>query len=333
MILVTGGTGLVGAHLLVALTKEHEKVRAIHRITSNLEAVKDVFSFYFDDITPYYSKIEWIEADIIDTPSLEKAFDGITHVYHAAALISLNPKDYRKMRKINIEGTANIVNFSIAQRVQKLCFVSSVAAVDKSIKKDFIDETGEWNIEVHKSGYAITKHGAEMEVWRASQEGIDIVIVNPGIILGVGFWQQGSGKMFGQINKGLNFYTEGINGFVGVKDVVKIMVQLMNSTIKSERFILVAQNVSFKDVFFQIADAINKKRPKYKLNPFLSQIAWRLEVLRSFFTGKAPLMNRNTVKTIFSNQYYSSEKIKSALNYEFENIDDVIIGTCKEFRQ
>lgn len=187
MILVTGGTGLVGAHLLAALSKEHNTIRATHRGNSNLDAVKKVFSYYFDDITPYFSKIEWVEANIIDTTSLEPAFVNVEYVYHCAAMISMNPKAYRAMRKANIDGTANVVNFSIAQNVKKFCYVSSIAAVGRPMNGGLIDESCEWNIETSNYGYAITKYGAEMEVWRGTQEGLDAVIVNPGIILGAGF--------------------------------------------------------------------------------------------------------------------------------------------------
>mgnify|MGYP000444878606 CR=1 FL=1 len=237
MILVTGGTGLVGAHLLYHLSLENDVVTAIHRENSNLQAVKKVFSYYTKDFEHLFNKIKWIEADITDICQLEIAFENITEVYHSAALVSFNPKDYKAMRKINIEGTTNIVNFCINKKVQKLCFVSSIATIEKSINNKVIDEEGEWNVEKNNYGYAITKYGAEMEVWRASQEGIDVVIVNPGVILGAGFWNTGSGALFPKIYKGLQFYTEGITGFVAVKDVVIIMIRLMNSTIKNKSII------------------------------------------------------------------------------------------------
>ena len=331
MILVTGGTGLVGSHLLYHLLLENDTVKAIHQKTSDLNAVKNVFSYYSADFENIYNRIIWVEADLSDIPNLENAFQGVRNVYHCAALVSLNPADYKKMRKVNIDGTTNIVNLCISKAVEKLCFVSSIAAVEKNTTDLPTDESENWNNSIPKSGYSITKYGAEMEVWRASQEGVDVVIVNPGVILGSGFWQKGTGKMFSQAQKGLKFYTEGVNGFVGVKDVVQIMIKLMASNIINERFILVSQNLSFKDVFFQIADALNKKRPIFKVTPFLSQIAWRLDVLKSKFTGKAPLMNKETAKTILSKEYYTSQKIQSALNYEFEIIDKTIKSTCSDF--
>ena len=331
MILVTGGTGLVGAHLLVQLTKKHEKIRAIHRQHSNLKAVERVFSYYFDDITPYFSKIEWVEADITDTTTLEKVFDGILYVYHSAAMISFHPKKYRKMRKINIEGTANIINFSISTGVKKLCHVSSVAAVGKPINGKMIDESTEWSVETSNYGYAITKHGAEMEVWRGTQEGLDVVIVNPGIILGEGFWRSGSGKMFSKVYSGMKYYTEGITGYVDVKDVVKSMIQLMESSAKNERYILISENRSFKDVFSEMALAFAKKPPTVKITKTMSQFGWRIAIFVSKFTGKAPILTRHSATSLHNKYEFSNAKISKEIRFKFIKVSESIQRVCSRY--
>jgi len=334
MILVTGGTGLVGSHLLYHLLLENDTVKAIHRKNSDLQAVKNVFSYFSNDFEVIFQKIEWIEADITDVFLLEKAFENVTEVYHSAALVSFNPKDYKAMRKINIEGTSNIVNFCIDFNVKKLCFVSSIATIDKAIGNKIIDETCERNAENNNYGYAITKFGAEMEVWRASQEGVEVVIVNPGVILGAGFWNNGGpGELFAKIYNGLKFYTEGVTAFVSVTDVVKTMVLLMKSDLKNERYILVSENVSFKDVFFQIADGFGKKRPSIKVTNFMSEIGWRLEKIKSSLTGKQPLLTKQSSKSIHNKYYYSSNKIKEALNFEFEPISKTIKNVCALYKR
>lgn len=333
MILVTGGTGLVGAHLLYHLLLENNVVKATHRKNSDLQAVKNVFSYYTTNFEAYFNKIEWVEADITDVYLLEKAFENVTEVYHSAALISFNPKDYSKMRKINIEGTANIVNLCIDKKVKKLCFVSSIATIEKSVKKKMIDEDCEWNTETNNYGYAITKYGAEMEVWRASQEGVEVVVVNPAVILGAGFWNSGPGELFSKINKGLNFYADGITGYVAVTDVVKIMIELMKSNIKNERYILVSENVSFKEVFFQIADGLGKKRPTIKVTKFMSAIAWRLGKIISVVTRKPPVLTEQSSKSIHSTYYYSSEKIQKTLNFKFEPVSETIKNTCELYKK
>ena len=324
MILVTGGTGLVGSHLLYHLSLQNENIRAVYRSKSSLEKVKKVFAYYTND-KKCFDKIEWYEADITDVPKMITAFEKVKQVYHCAAFISFNPKDYIEMRKVNIHGTAIIVNLSIDAKIDKLCFVSSIAAVgEPKTNEEFITEDCEWNKELDNSGYSITKFGAEMEVWRASQEGVDVVIVNPGVILGAGFWDSGSGKLFSQVYNGFNYYTEGVTGFVSVQDVVKPMVDLMNSTIKNERFILVSENKSFKEVFFSIADAFGKNRPKTKIKPWQTAIFWRIAWLISKITGKEPLLSKYSARSAHSVSNYSSEKIIKSLSYNFESIDESI---------
>ncbi|MCD8407243.1 NAD-dependent epimerase/dehydratase family protein [Tenacibaculum dicentrarchi] len=334
MILVTGGTGLVGAHLLYHLTQKEDKVRAIYRTDEKREHVKKIFSLYTDNVEHLFSKIQWIQADITETPSLESVFKDITQVYHCAALVSFNPKDYQKMRQVNIEGTANIVNFSIENKVKKFCFVSSIAAFGDAINSKPIDEENEWSDSDTHSGYAITKYGAEMEVWRGSQEGLEVVIVNPGVILGSGFWQEGSGKLFTQINNGFNFYTQGITGFVGVQDVVKAMLLLMksdNKNVKNERFILVSENKSFKEILDTIADSLHKKPPTIKVSKTLSALAWRVSFLVSLLTKKKPLLTKHTARASHNISYYSSSKIEKALAFKFELISSQIAKISKTF--
>ncbi|QTE21590.1 NAD-dependent epimerase/dehydratase family protein [Polaribacter cellanae] len=332
MILVTGGTGLVGAHLLYHLIKNDEKIRAIYRSKEKIEAVKKVFSYYSNDAT-LIAKIEWFKADITEVPAMIPAFVGVKKVYHCAAFISFNPKDYREMRKVNIYGTAIIVNLSIDAKIDKLCFVGSIASVGDSLNGGLITEENEWNKEADNSGYSITKFGAEMEVWRASLEEIDVAIVNPGVILGSGFWNAGSGKLFSQVYNGLKYYTEGVTGFVGVQDVVKAMILFMNSDIKNERFILVSENKSFKEIFFLIADAFGKKRPSKKIKSWQTAIFWRFAIFVSKITGVTPLLSKYSARSAHSVSKYSSAKFKETFNFKFEKIECVIKKVSKNFEE
>jgi len=231
MILVTGGTGLVGAHLLYSLINNGENVRAIHRKSSDLEAVKNVFSFYTNEPEILFTKIEWMVADITDVPSLTPAFKDIDYVYHCAAYISFNPRHYSTLKKVNVEGTANIVNFSLSHNVKKLCYVSSIATIGKTANGSLITEETEYNPEEDNSVYAITKYNAEMEVWRGTQEGLDAVIVHPGVILGEGIWSSASGGILRTVYKGVKYYTTGGVGIVDVQDVAEVMISLLKITI------------------------------------------------------------------------------------------------------
>lgn len=332
MILVTGGTGLVGCHLLYSLLREHGELRAIYRRSSDLNGVKKVFSFYGGDSESFFERIRWVEADLQDFSSLGEAFQGITQVYHCAALVSFVTSDYQKMRRVNIEGTTNIVNLCIGHQVKKLCYVSSVAAIENRAEGEIIDESDNWANTAGKSGYAITKYGAEMEVWRASQEGIPVVIVNPGVILGSGPWHKGSGTLFSRIDSGLPFYTTGVTGFVDVQDVVRIMISLMESDIRNERFVVVAENMTYRDVLFKIADGLKKRKPGIKINKWMTEFIWRFELVKSKITLTPPLLTKYTARSSVSNHPFSSQKVIEALNFKFTKIEDCIERTVIHYK-
>ena len=331
MILVTGGTGLVGSHLLLHLLENGEQsINAIYRNKKNILKTKSLFTN--NNKSDLFSKINWIEADILDVPSLEIAFQNIEFVYHCAAKISFDPDDELSLRKVNIEGTANIVNFCIAKNIKKLCYVSSIAALgDLAQNEEEINEESEWNPEMIHSDYAISKFGAEMEVWRGHQEGLDVVIVNPGIILGSGFFNQGSGKLFSSVKKGLPFYTNGSTGYVAVEDVVKIMKLLMDFDIKNERFIIVAENKTYKEVIFKIADNINGTKPKIEAKSWMLSLAWKMDWLVSFIFRTERKLTRIAAKSLVNTEQYSNEKIKNQLNFNFIPIDECLVSVSKEF--
>ncbi|WP_299218877.1 NAD-dependent epimerase/dehydratase family protein [uncultured Aquimarina sp.] len=332
MILVTGATGLVGTHLLIKLVEEKHQIRALYRTVAKKEYTKTVFlqCSKSEDLNGF-DTIEWIQGDLNDIPALTVAFEGITQVYHCAAMISFNPSHYKKLRKINIGGTANIVNLSLINKIQKLCYVSSIATLSENTSQNPINETTEWNPEISDSVYAITKYGAEMEVWRGTQEGLNAVIVNPGIIIGSGFFNSGSGYLFKKIHKGMKYYTTGTTGYVAVDDVVKIMHRLMNSELKNERYILVSENLSFKNAFTLIAEALNKPIPKKKVSPFLMKIAYYLQQFSHFFFRTKRSIFKSSIKSAFSNSFYENEKIKKELIYSFTPVNKAIETTASFF--
>ena len=170
-----------------------------------------------------------------------------------------------------------------------------------------------------------------MEIWRASQEDVDVVIVNPGVILGAGFWDSGSGKLFDQVYKGFNYYTEGVTGFVSVQDVVKSMILLMKSNIKNERFILISENKTYKEVLFSIADAFDKKRPQKEAKEWQLEIFWRLTWVLSKITGEDPLLSKYSARSAHTVSKYSSEKVKKAIDFEFEALDETIKKVCVNY--
>ncbi|WCO03691.1 NAD-dependent epimerase/dehydratase family protein [Psychroserpens ponticola] len=326
MILVTGGTGLVGSHLLYKLVRENEHVRAIYRRSHTLKRVKHVFSYYCENHNELYNKIEWVEADLNDVPALEFAFKDIDYVYHCAAFVSFEPNKYYQLRNINIEGTANIVNLCVSNRIKKLCYVSSIAAIGHEPNPEqLITEKTEWNPEEDNSVYAITKYGAEMEVWRGTQEGVPAVIVNPGIILGPGYWKGGSsGNLFRLIHKGMTYFSSGSSGYVNVWDVSDIMYKLMKSDIINERYILVSENLSFKAFQEKVAQTLNVKPAKKEISLMILEIGWRLDWLSSKLLGRRRKLSKQLAKSIRTKTVYDNSKIKNAIQTEFNSINNSI---------
>jgi nucleoside-diphosphate-sugar epimerase len=326
MILVTGGTGLVGAHLLYKLVLDKKKVRAIYRNENKLINTKNVFSCFSKNSESLFNAIEWVKVDILDIPALTEAFNGVTKVYHCAAFVSFEPDKYHQLRKINIEGTSNIVNISISNNIDKLCYVSSIATLGNSLNNAPINEETVWNPEADNNVYAITKYGAEIEVWRGTQEGLNAVIVNPGVILGPGIWKYGTGSLFKKAHKGLKYYTKGTIGLISVNDVISIMTKLMDSDIINERFVLVAENWEYKAFLKALSYSVKATPPKKIAPEYMLNIAWRLDWLKSKLTGKRRQLTRHLVKSLSSKKNYTNDKIKTALNHEFKAIDKTIIS-------
>ncbi|NVN17387.1 NAD-dependent epimerase/dehydratase family protein [Muricauda sp. HICW] len=332
MILVTGGTGLIGSHLLFRLISNGNNVRSNYRTQASIEKVRKVFGYYTDNPSALVEKIDWVQADITELGGLDKLFDGIEQVYHCAALISFDPKDFKLLERTNVEGTANMVNLSIKNGVKKLCYVSSIAAIGASVKQKETTEENEWN-EARATVYGITKYEAELEVWRGSQEGLDIVVVNPGVVIGPGFWKSGSGSFFTYASKGKNYFIPGGTGFVTVTDVVNAMTLLIDSNIRTEGYILVNQNMTYKELFDKIAPNLGVSPPTKKVSKFMIECFWRWDWVRSNIFGKRRKLSKAVAKGLFNKEDYSSEKIKSVLDFEFEDLDKAIEFCCDRFTE
>ncbi len=318
MILVTGGTGQIGSRLLLNLTKNKAyKVRAIYRNTQSLEKIRQLFVKHSDSGAAQFDTIEWIQADLSNIPALEKAFEGVTFVFHCAGLISFQPQDFDKLIEVNVQGTANIVNLSIDFGVKKLCYVSSVATLS-TLPHTPIDEENDWNNEDNNTDYAISKHGAEMEVWRGSQEGLPVVIVNPSVVLGGNFTDRGSGLLYKKVADGLRYYPAGATGFVGVDDVVRAMVQLQFSEVAGERFVLNAENLTYKAVLERIAKQLGVKAPtKCVLHQMLRFLA-RLDGVLSFLHLKKRTLTLASADALGTVTTYNGEKIKKYIDFNYE---------------
>lgn len=334
MILITGGTGLVGSHILLDLCKMGKPVRALYRPTADRELVRKIFNYYSSANDALYNTIQWVEGDINDVISLEDAMNGVDYVYHCAALVSFNKRDREKLEKINVEGTTNVVNACLDAKIKKLCYVSSVAALGKGQENKLLDENAKWTHEDDISNYSISKHLAEQEVWRASEEGLNVVMVNPCVILGPHNWNIGSTVLFKNIYNGLKYYTSGSNAVVDVRTVADAMIQLMNSDIVAERFLIISENLAFKDFCEKIATAMDKKPPTKKVSRFMGNVGRRFESVRARFNGTQPRITKETLNAAFKQYSYSNEKIKNTLPHlNLRNADEAIKNSVGFFEK
>jgi nucleoside-diphosphate-sugar epimerase len=324
---VTGATGLVGSHLLIDLLEKKHEVCALYRSEEKKDATKKIFLHYNKE--NLFTHINWIKGDVLDILSLIEACKNIQHVYHCAAIVSFNKKRRNELYKINIEGTANVVDACIQNKIEKLCFVSSITALGTS--KTEINEETSWQNKTTPTAYSTSKYYSENEIWRGVAEGLKAVIVNPGVIIGPGNWNEGSAALFRKVWEGLKYYTESTTGFVDVRDVAVCMEKLMNSSIENKKYILVSENISFKKVLSNIAIALEKPLPSIKANKFLIEIAWRLEWIKTFFTGKEPVITKESVRIATDNDVYSNKKIIETFNYNFISIEESIRNTASAF--
>lgn len=322
-ILVTGGTGFVGAYIIQQLIHKGYKVRALRRSSSQLPAYVPATVF---------EKVEWVEGDVLDLVSLDDAMEGIDTIIHAAAIVSFVSSDKDAMFKVNVEGTANVVNVALEKNIQRLVHISSVAALGRTESDETVTEKKQWNSSSMNTAYAITKYKAEMEVWRGIGEGLAGVILNPSVVLGYGDWNRSSSAIFKSIYNGFPWYTKGINGFVYVNDVAAAAVALMEASLSGERFIVSGENWSYERLFNTIADSFQKKRPYRLVTPFLAAIAIIATRIKKAFTGKGSIISKETAKVARTNTYYENKKILNALPaFKFTPLDDAIKMSAAQY--
>lgn len=310
----------MGKELISQLLQSGRQVRAIYNKTMLADFQNE--------------NLQQMQCDILDVIGLEEAMKDVEQVYHCAAIITFNPRRKQEMFKINIEGTANVVNAALDAGIKKMVYVSSVAALGRIREDEPINETMNWTEETSNSAYGQSKYLAEMQVWRGIGEGLEAVIVNPVIVLGAGDWNGGSSQIFKNVYNEFPWYANGSTGFVDVRDVAKAMIGLMNSDVIAERFILSAENRTYRDVFNLIAKAFGKKPPHKQVTPGIAKIVWRLEAIKRIFTGKEPLITKETAATALAKANFDNSKLKKFLpDFEYRKIEDTVVDTCKVLQQ
>ncbi|HEY6505561.1 MAG TPA: SDR family NAD(P)-dependent oxidoreductase [Chitinophagaceae bacterium] len=321
-VLITGGTGFLGAYITKALVEKGYAVRAIRR-SNKLPA------FISKEII---DKIDWVEGDVLDVVSLDGAMEGVDTVIHSAAVVSFSKKDQQQMYQVNVEGTANVVNMALEKNIKRFVHISSIAAIGRKEDGGHVNEEKKWEESRVNTHYAKSKYKGELEVWRGISEGLNAVILNPSTILGYGDWNSGSSAIFKNVYNEFKWYTSGLNGFVDVTDVAAAAVLLMESNISEERFIVNGDHWPFRKLVETMADGFNKRRPTREATPLLLSIAWRVEKLRSFFFGKKPLLTKESAKVAVSKTYFDNAKFLQAFpQFSFTPLEQTIRNACSKY--
>jgi dihydroflavonol-4-reductase len=330
MILVTGGTGLLGSHLVPELLKS-DKVRVLIREGSDSKKILKIWKYYYPNAEELFNQVDWFKGDLLNKASIDEAMAGIDRVYHCAALVSFDPSKKSEMYQSNVLGTRYIVDSCLQGQVKKLVHVSSIAAIGPGEEDELLTEENRWLVNP-KPAYTLTKTLAEQEVWRGIVEGLNAVIVNPSLILGAGLPGQSSTQVFETVQKGIKFYTRGVTGFADVKDVVKVMILLMESEISGERFIINGTNASFQELFTKIADELAVKAPTWYASSFMTSLAWKVLWVCSKLSGRPPMITKDSTRSAHKIQQYSSGKLIKLTGFEFTAFDESIRSICRFYK-
>lgn len=327
MILVTGASGFVGGHFVKKMAATGAPIRALYNSHYPVEQMKD---------TQAFPNVQWQKADLLDVFDVKEILSDVRQIYHCAGIVSFDPRDKQRMIHANVEMCANLVNAALDAGVEKFLQLSSVAAIGRDGTQREVDEETEWQESIHNSAYGISKYLAELEVWRGIGEGLNAVVINPGIILGAPLqksgWEHGSPKLMKTAFKEFPFYTDGISSFVGVDDVVALGIRLMETDFSAQRFILSAGNYPFKEIFEKMADALGKKRPHFHASKFATTLVWRWSWLQSKITGARPFITKETARNAQTKTRYSTQKLTTALpDFQFQTINDTIKSMAQSF--
>jgi dihydroflavonol-4-reductase len=319
-ILITGATGFLGSYILRKLSSEgYKNIVCIKRPDSSLEMSIGI------------TDVEWATGDIMDIGFLDEITKGVDIIIHAAAIVTFDPRSFKKMITTAMEGTANLVNAALCNGVSKFVHISSVAALGRRRKEETISEKNIFSKSKYDTTYGLSKFLAEQEVWRGHAEGLNTTILNPSMVLGAGKWHDSSVQIFKRVNDGLKYFPSGMTGWVDVRDVATVVFQSMTSQYNGERYIISSGNHTYQSIFEKIANHLHVHAPKQSLSSRMGNLLWRLESVRSWLLSQKPVITRETVVSMSAKSQYVNEKSVQELNLRYTTIEKTIEDTCEAF--
>ncbi len=309
-ILITGITGLLGSYIARRFIP-HEEIYGLKRKESDLRLLGDLTH-----------QIQWYNGDINDFESLEAALEDKDLVIHAAGLISFDPADNDSLMKINVNGTAMLVNAMLENGVKKIIHISSVSALGRSPGDTVLDENHKWATSKQHTPYAISKYLGELEVWRAAQEGLEVMVLLPSVILGKISDQRSSTEIYDHVLTENRFYPKGNINYLDVRDAAEQVYLLYQKGVWGNRFILNSECISYKEFFQKMALVFGKKAPKVKVNSRMMRL-----ILSFLWIGKRlrltkTLLNPQTARLAQGKVSMDNSKIKNLLKFHFRTLEE-----------
>ena len=331
MNVITGGTGSVGMHLVRKWLANGESVRLLVRPDSDRQRIQSFLKSTLPEDPTAFDRIEWVEGDVTDGLSLEDAFEGAHRVVHAAALVSFNRRDAQRMMEVNREGTANVVNAMLAQGVEELVYISSVAALGRKPGEPEVHEETVFEDGPEISDYARSKYRAELEVWRGQEEGLRVAVLNPVIVIGPGDYSRSSAALMTQVAQGLRFYPKGSNGFVAAEDVATVAWKLVEGNVWGERFVVCGFHATYQELFNAMSDALGMRPPQWPVHRLVAEVAWRVARLAETLTRRPAFVTREALRTSARNHRYCTDKIQEKLKVDFTHLLPTVQRTATDY--
>lgn len=304
VVAITGASGIVGSAIADRLAKENIQIKKV--------------------IRP--------ENDVLDMAGLIKAFEGVDAVVHAAGLVSFNPRNKKQLFDVNVEGTKNVVNACLAAGTRKLVHISSVAALGRHRKGTVINEETRWIQGMPVTDYARSKYLAELEVFRGMEEGLQVSVVNPSVVLAAGDGNRSSAALFRYVWKQRNFYTDFNVNYVDARDVADIVTRLVHEDHNGEKFIASAGTVSLSTLLKEIATRFQKKAPSVNVPVGLAAIAAGFEELRARITRSEPMVTRQSARALREKLVFENEKTKRVLGTKFQSLERTLDWCCEQYK-
>jgi dihydroflavonol-4-reductase len=333
MIFVTGAGGLLGSHIAYELLRQGFAVKCLTRSPASENQVLRVFQWLDKSRgNDYFGQIQWVTGDLLDPESIESALEGCDTVIHAAGVVSYHRRDRAMMYRVNVEATGYLLEISARVGIRRFAHVSSIAALGSTRQGRPVNELDHWNASDYHTHYGISKHLAELEVFRAVEEGLSAFIINPGVVIGAGEPGRSSNALVSILDRGLPFCSAGNTGVTGARDVATQLAHLLNSASPGERYICVSENLSYCELCRKICNALGKKAPQRMAPPWLLRLAVAAHWVREKITGKKAVITGESVSNTSLDIQYDSSKLIRTTGIPLAPLD-LSIGEAASFHR